>query len=168
MGLGFAPALSSSMNAAAAAASLGPYVDAAGLIFLVELRRRETLKIAETLVAGVPSNLPLLLLGTARDQENITDLAFVHLRRIHALVMSFCHQETITDDPYVNLRGILSLNVTCCYQITPAAFVPLRGIRILTTSGCSVAVHPAAGAVLFAEPAPQALNYYIGKSDRDR
>ena len=71
--------------------------------------------------------------------SRVTDAAFVHLRGIHTLDMSYCNQETITDAAFVHLRGIHTLSMRFCIQetITDAAFVHLRGIKYLDMSGCN-------------------------------
>ena len=71
-------------------------------------------------------------------QETITDAAFVHLHGIHALNMGGCQQATITDAAFVNLRNIRTLNMRSCNQetITDGAFVHLRGIQSLDMAYC--------------------------------
>ena len=65
------------------------------------------------------------------DQATITDAAFVHLRGIKELDISYCSK--ITDAAFVHLRGIQKVTMACCSQvtITDAAFVNLNGIRHL-------------------------------------
>jgi hypothetical protein len=79
-------------------------------------------------------------------QATITNAAFVHLRGIHTLYMSYCDQLTITDAAFVHLRGIHTLFMSCCNQatITVAAMVHLHGIYTLDTFNCSPAVQDAA------------------------
>ena len=78
------------------------------------------------------------------------DAAFVHLRGIHTLNMSYCNQATITDIACVHLRGILTLNMSHCNQptITPAAIAHLVGIVSLDSQACRADVIDAATKLL--------------------
>ena len=62
-----------------------------------------------------------------------TDAAFVHLRGIRVLDMTFCAQPATTDAGQADLVGIQKLCMEACDQatLTDAAFCPLRGIRVL-------------------------------------
>jgi hypothetical protein len=69
----------------------------------------------------------------------VTDAAFVHLRGIHTLDMSYCDQRAITDAAFAHLAGIQRLSIWGCRQatITDAAFAHLRGIQLLNMSECN-------------------------------
>jgi hypothetical protein len=56
--------------------------------------------------------------------QDVTDAAFVHLRDIHTLNMTFCGQQIITDATFAHLAGIQRLSMWACCQptITDAAF----------------------------------------------
>ncbi len=68
----------------------GPYAGAAGAIIVVDLRKRETLKVAETLISKVPVTLPILLLGTARDES----VRAIHPEDLEALVRNISRNRT--------------------------------------------------------------------------
>ena len=74
-------------------------------------------------------------------QSSITSAAFLHLQGIHTLIMRGCHQRTITDTAFVHLCGIHTLDMRDCKQatITDAAFVYLQGIHTLDMGGCTQA-----------------------------
>ena len=78
------------------------------------------------------------------DQATITDAAFAHLVGIQSLNMQGCEQATITDAAFAHLRGIQKLNMSQCIQLTDAAFVHLRGIRTLYMWTCDQATITAA------------------------
>ena len=73
-----------------------------------------------------------------RSCKAVTDAAFVHLRGIHVLDVSYCDQPTITDAGLAHLVGIQKLSIWACRQaaLTDAAFAPLRGIRVLNIGEC--------------------------------
>ena len=68
----------------------GPYAGAAGAIIVVDLRKRETLKVAESLISKVPVSLPILLLGTARDAS----VRAIHPEDLEALVRNVSRNRT--------------------------------------------------------------------------
>ena len=80
----------------------------------------------------------------------VTDAAFVHLRGIHTLDISWCNQRTITDAAFVFLRGIHKLNIQGCNQatITPAAVANLVGIHDFCTRECRRIIRTAAAQLL--------------------
>ena len=69
-----------------------------------------------------------------------TDAAFVHLRGIQELDMSYCNQATITDAAFEHLKGIHSLVMGGCTQatITGEGLEHLRGISRLGMHHCRV------------------------------
>jgi hypothetical protein len=80
----------------------------------------------------------------------VTDAAFVHLRGIHTLDISWCTQPTITDAAFVHLRGIHTLNIQGCNQstITQKAVTHLVGIRDLCTRECRRIIRTSAAQLL--------------------
>jgi hypothetical protein len=73
---------------------------------------------------------------TRCSQSTITDAAFVHLKGIHILDMSYCFQPTITDAAFAHLKGIHSLSLYRCIQLTSAVFTHLKGIKRLNIGDC--------------------------------
>ena len=58
------------------------------------------------------------------DCEGITDAAFVSLRGIHTLDMSFCSLGAITDAAFAHLAGILRLSIKGCDQASTVSPTP--------------------------------------------
>ena len=69
-------------------------------------------------------------------QRAITDAAFAHLAGIQRLCIRGCNQPTITDAAFSHLRGIQLLNISQCEQLTDIAFTHMRGIHTLDMRHC--------------------------------
>jgi hypothetical protein len=74
-----------------------------------------------------------------RYRGGVTDAAFAHLAGIHTLSMSNWKRAELTDAAFAHLQGIHTLDISECSEadITDAAFAHLRGIHTLDMSHCT-------------------------------
>ena len=93
--------------------------------------------ITDAAFAPLADSLRELDISTVDGPSPFSDAAFVHFGNLRKLSIANSYQDTITDAAFVYLRNISSLDMSYCSQLTDAALTHLQRIKELNVGGCT-------------------------------